>query len=254
MRTLLPLALLAMLCLPSAVPSIAQQTLVADLDKRQVSITTDFTGADLLLFGAHAQSEGSDLVILVEGPTSEVAIRRKERVGGIWVNTETATLVDVPSFYQISSTRPLTTLTDKDTLAELRLGMVQLPFRLAAHSAISEGHINDWRAALIRNMEAKGLWNEDANVNVRENVLFHSNIRLPANVLPGEYGVRILHFREGVMVDETQSRISVAKSGLSADIYRFAHQNSVFYGIFAVVFAVAAGWLAAWVSVRFFRR
>ena len=240
----------ALFCLPSAVPLLAQQTLVADLDRSRVSITTDFTGADLLLFGAHDQTTGGDLVILVEGPPSQVAIRMKERVGGIWINTETATLVDVPSFYQISSTRPLGVVADSDTLSALRVGVQQLPFRLADHSAISTGHISDWRAALIRNMHGKGLWNEDANVNVRKNVLFHSNIRLPANVLPGEYGVRILHFHQGQLLDETRSQISVAKSGLSANIYTFAHENSLFYGIFAVAFAVAAGWLAA----RAFRR
>jgi hypothetical protein len=39
--------------------------------------------------------------------------------------------------------------------------------------------------------------------------------------------------------------MNVRKAGLSALIYRFAHDYSALYGIFAIIFAVASGWLAA---------
>jgi len=32
---------------------------------------------------------------------------------------------------------------------------------------------------------------------------------------------------------------------VGAQIYRLAHEYSIFYGLFAVAFAVAAGWLAS---------
>ncbi|NCF46364.1 MAG: hypothetical protein GWP24_02185, partial [Alphaproteobacteria bacterium] len=35
------------------------------------------------------------------------------------------------------------------------------------------------------------------------------------------------------------------KAGFSAIIYHLAHEYSIFYGIFAIAFAVFAGWLAA---------
>ena len=62
--------------------------------------------------------------------------------------------------------------------------------------------------------------------------------------------MRILHFSDGFLVDESDSIISVAKSGLSAYVYHYAHNYSVFYGIVAVIFAVFMGWAAA----RLFRR
>ena len=39
--------------------------------------------------------------------------------------------------------------------------------------------------------------------------------------------------------------MNIKKAGLSELIYRFAHDYSVFYGLFAIAFAVASGWLAA---------
>ena len=55
-------------------------------------------------------------------------------------------------------------------------------------------------------------------------------------MLPGNYNVRILHFRSGDLISETQSVIVVRKSGLSADIFEFAHKHSPLYGIFAIMF------------------
>ena len=230
--------------------AMATSVLVADLNEKEVQISTDFNGASLLLFGTIDREISDDVVIIVEGPARDIAIRLKSRVGGIWINTESATLTNIPSFYQISSTRPLNVITSSKSLEELQLGLNHVPFTLAEDSAISEGILEDWQAALIRNMEKSNLWNQNSDVSIRKGVLFRSNISLPANVLPGNYQVRILHFRSGELIAETNSVIVVRKSGLSADIFEFAHKYSPAYGIFAILFAVFMGWGAA----RVFRR
>ena len=240
------------LCFASSLsqPAMATSVLVADLNEKEVQISTDFNGANLLLFGTIDREISDDVVIIVEGPPRDVAIRLKSRVGGIWINTESATLTNIPSFYQISSTRPLNVITSSKSLEELQLGLNHVPFTLAEDSAISEGILEDWQAALIRNMEKSNLWNQNSDVSIRKGVLFRSNISLPANVLPGNYQVRILHFRSGELIAETNSVIVVRKSGLSADIFEFAHKYSPAYGIFAILFAVFMGLGAA----RVFRR
>ena len=51
------------------------------------------------------------------------------------------------------------------------------------------------------------------------------------------------HLQNNQLVAEDTTYISVAKTGIGAMIYAFAHDYSIFYGIFAVCFAVfAAGW------------
>lgn len=233
-----------------AASSIAQDLLVADLNEKEVAITTDFNGADLLLFGTVDHELNDDVVIIVKGPPKNIAIRQKSRVSGIWINTESATLEMIPSFYQISSTRPLNVITSTKTLRELGLGLENIPFHLIEGSSISDNDPAEWKIALIRNMENKGLWNENSDITVRKKILFRSNIHLPANILPGEYHVRILHFRSGELFNETNSLINVQKKGLSAQIFQFAHNYAPAYGIFAIMFAVFMGWGAA----RVFRR
>ena len=240
--TLALAAFLAML----AAPAMAQKALVADLDQKQVRITTGFDGAELLLFGALRLQDGDDIAIIVSGPEKSVAIRRKAKVAGIWINTESATLIGVPSFYHIFSTRPVTEIAEARELERARLGYDHIPFILESDSRIEEGTHEEWQEALLRNMEADGLWGEDiGHVRVQENTLFRTNVTLPANVHPGLYEVRILHFRDREVLNEDISTIEVTKTGLSAGIHLVAHNYAPFYGIFAIIFAMVAGWIAA---------
>ena len=57
--------------------------------------------------------------------------------------------------------------------------------------------------------------------------------------------MRVLHIRDGQLVAEDRTSIQVAKRGAGAFIYQVAHEYSVFYGLFAIAFAVLAGWVAA---------
>ena len=175
-----------------------------------------------------------------------MALRRKDKVAGIWLNTENAKLEAIPSFYHILSTAPLDQIASPEERQKIRLGYEYIPFTLASGSRIEEGEMRDWKTALIRNMENADLWDSrPGSIQVLEGVLFRTNVVLPANVIPGQYEVRVMHFSNGVMVNEDISTLEVAKSGLSATIYNVAHEYAPFYGIFAIMFAVAAGWLAA---------
>jgi len=82
-------------------------------------------------------------------------------------------------------------------------------------------------------------------VQVMRGTLFRTQVSLPANITIGDYDVRIIHFRDGRFIAEDKTAIAVKKAGISAFIYKLAHEYSIFYGLFAVAFAVFAGWLAA---------
>jgi len=224
----------------------AKGTLVADLDQKEVGITTDFNGTELLLFGALSKNSNDQIAIVISGPPKSMALRRKDKVAGIWLNTENAKLIGIPSFYHVLSTRPLEEIASPEERQKIRLGYEYIPLTLASGSRIEEGEAEEWKEALIRNMEISELWDKrPGSIQVLEGVLFRTNVVLPANVIPGQYEVRVMHFSNGVMVNEDISTLEVAKSGLSATIYNIAHDYAPFYGIFAIIFAVASGWLAA---------
>jgi hypothetical protein len=66
-----------------AAPSWAQE-LIADISERRIDITTGFSGAEVLVFGA-IEGEG-DVVVVARGPSQNMVLRRKERQFGIWIN------------------------------------------------------------------------------------------------------------------------------------------------------------------------
>ena len=100
-----------LMLLPSL--AVAQEKLVLGLSQDEVSITATFPGSELLIFGAISREtpppQNSDLgvIIAVAGPNVPVTIRRKERVAGIWINTDSANIDIAPSFYAVATSGPL---------------------------------------------------------------------------------------------------------------------------------------------------
>ena len=222
---------------------------VADLSQSNVSITSGFHGTELLLFGAVDGRETDDIIVVVSGPPTDVAQRRKAQVGGIWINVETNIWKDAPSLYQILATRPLAEIANADILAQLQIGADQLQLQLEPEKPQPGSEKPDagkFLQSFARNMASTGLWPADVgSVKLTDGALFRADVQLPANVISGIYDVRILQFRDGVVFSESETNIYIKKGGLSAMIYNFAHDYSLFYGLFAIAFAVAAGWLAA---------
>ena len=75
------------------------KSIIADLSNDSININTGFNGAEIFLFGTYDGKEGDDLFIFIEGPRTEATIYKKDYVSGIWINKESVTFQDVPSFY-----------------------------------------------------------------------------------------------------------------------------------------------------------
>lgn len=237
------LAALAFGVLLAALPAAARaQQIVADLSEHLIAITTGFAGTDVLLFGA-TEGEG-DVVVVVRGPNTEAVVRRKSRVFGIWVNTNEVTFTGVPSFYRVASSRPLAEVAPPQIRTRHELGIENL--RFGTQRPRSPAEIAEFRAGLLRNREREGLFSsESGRVLFSGPRLFRVRFQLPANVPTGSYKVETLFIQNGQVVAAQSTNLTVGKIGLGADVYDFAHRYAAFYGILAVLIAVAAGWGAS---------
>ena len=230
----------ACLLAPAGAPQ--ANTLVADLSRHLVAISTGFAGSDVLLFGA--TEDKGDVVVIVRGPDRPVVVHRKSRVLGVWVNTAEMTFDRAPSFYAIASSRPLADIAPATVLARQQMGLDNL--RLELTRAKATGQVaREWRAGLIRNHEAQGLYRARVGrVNFLGNRLFRAEFQLPANVHTGEYQVEVILLQDGRVVQAQTTPLTVEKVGAEAEIYDFAHQNSALYGVIAILVALVAGWTA----------
>lgn len=225
----------------AAPPGVRAQDIVADLSSHLVAITTGFVGTNVLLFGA--TQEDGDVVVIVHGPNRSEVVRRKARIAGIWVNNAAMTFTNVPAFYAVASSRPVNEILSGRLRANHHIGTENLDLRPA--QAADPKTVAAFRAGLIRAKEHQGLYlDTPGRVVFLGNRLFRTNLYFPANVPTGTYTVEVLLVHQGVVISAQTSPLLISKVGVGAQVFRFAHEHAILYGIVAIVIALAAGWAA----------
>ena len=233
------LLVLSLLCWGSAARA---EGLVADLTSLLIAITTGFTGASVVLFGA---TDGpGDVVVTVRGPDREMTVRRKSRIAGIWVNTREVTFANVPSFYAVAASRPIEDIVSPANAALYRLGIGNL--KLEAEAPAPSVVVDTFRAALEHTQQQAGLFaNRFGKVDFLGERLFRTTIAFPSNVPTGTYLVEVFLVRDKDVVSGQTTPLVVSKVGVDAAVFEYASRQPGFYGAIAVLTAVVAGWLAS---------
>ncbi len=219
-------------------------TFAVDLADRQISITTGFNGADLLVFGAISRGK---VILSIEGKNENYQVRKKNRVGGIWLNNESRKLRDLPNFYAIASSQDaLEHISDQERLNN-RIGYDAITGDLP----IFDAHGREFFQSLVKIKEENGLYQIQHNkIQVSPSGLFRVNIQIPASVPPGDYTIRALSVENGKVLQKYQTAMSVNKVGFGAQIYNAAYQYPKLYGIGAIIISVLSGLLASFVFNR----
>jgi len=234
-----------------AAPAGAQESVVAGLSQHRVAITANFDGTAILIFGAVKRDskppkgqQPLQVVIAVSGPAKPVLVRRKERVFGIWINRSSVKVSAAPSFYAIASTVPL-----RQALSSAEDHRYKISIGNMVGQATPSGKISDVPAfskAIIRIRQNNGLYSDSAgHVNLIDDTLFDTQIKLPANLVEGDYKARIFLTRDRKVIDSFDTTIAVRKVGMERWIYNLAHRQPLLYGLLSLAIAIGAGWLAA---------
>lgn len=222
-------------------PKSAAAQVTADLSDHLIAITTGFTGADLLLFGA-VETEGT-VVVVVRGPRTPLVVRRKGRVVGIWVNQANMTFDNVPGYYAVAASGPLDEIPDA-VRARHEIGANFL--QLKPPAGAEPDRVKVFRQALIRNMQEDSLYSLDpAPILFLGRQLFRVDIRFPADAPVGRYEVAVYLIRDGEVINAQSTPLQVSKIGFEAWIFDFAHRHALPYGVLAILIAVVAGWGAS---------
>jgi uncharacterized protein (TIGR02186 family) len=231
-----------------------QEQVQSDVSTREIAIESNFTGIEILIFGSIDFSDEQTpadanygVITVVRGPTEPVAVTRKHRIFGIWVNDPGKSFATAPGFYAVLSSRPFRSIASDDTLKQLGIGLVNVDFGRYTRG----DHTDDgYRDALIRLRTEEGLFQEhDDGVSFIGRSLFRANVTLPVNVPVGHYTADVYLFRDGQLVSKNVSGLYVNKVGFERLVYSLAYQHPFFYGLLAVVLAVLAG-LTGWYAFR----
>ncbi|MDU8911376.1 TIGR02186 family protein [Aestuariicoccus sp. MJ-SS9] len=247
MRRLLILLLLC--ALPITAPAEAEEV-VLGLSQDSVSISTNFDGSEILIFGAikreTAIPEGPPLqvIIAVAGPSHPLTVRRKEKKLGIWVNADAVEVDAAPSFYAIATSAPWNeVITDTEDLRH----KVSIPRAIRSVGApMQVENAQEFSEAVIRIRKNNGLYQlREGTVDLRQETLFDTAIAMPANLTEGDYRTRILLTRGGRVVSQYETTIDVRKVGLERWLFNLSRNQPLVYGLMSLAIAIAAGWGAS---------
>lgn len=240
----------------TAAPTANTEGIQIGLSTDVVSISSDFTGADLTIFGAVndldplvARQGRYDVIVVLEGPARAVVVRRKDRILGMWINTQSETFVNVPVSYSVATTRMLQDITDAKSYKQLSLGADNI--YLQPEEGDDPVTIDEFTDALRNQKKVTGLYSvRVGGVQFLSQNLFRATVSLAPDVPVGTHKARAFLFKNGLFIKETSAQLAIVKSGFEQSIFRFSRDNSFFYGVLAVALAMLTGWVGSIVFRR----
>lgn len=239
------LVLLALMALP-----LKAEEVVLGMSSDTISITTNFDGSELLVFGAVKREEPIpsadplEVIIAVQGPKEPLMIRRKEKKFGIWINSDAVEIDLAPSFYAISTSGPFTEILSDIEDLRYKVSIPRAIRSVGAPMTVTDSQ--SFTEALIRIRSKNGLYQLNENsVSVDQQTLFRTSITLPANLTEGDYFTRIFLTRGGKVVSSFEAELDVRKVGLEKFLFNLSRQRPLVYGIMSLAIAIIAGWGAS---------
>lgn len=236
--------------LVSATVSLAQEQVVSGLSQDRISITANFDGSDLLVYGAVKREEPIpttgplQVIVTLEGPSGPIVVRRKSRRFGIWVNTSAVHVDNAPSYYAVAATAPLEYILSATEDLRRKISVEQKIRSVGAPQDVMDSPA--FTEALIRIRTEKGLFQtEGSGAELKEQTLFRASFDLPANLIEGNYTTRIYLLRNRSVISTDQSAIYVRKVGLERWLFTLAHKQPAIYGVLALALAALFGWAAS---------
>jgi uncharacterized protein (TIGR02186 family) len=226
--------------------------LVIGSDLDEITIGANFSGQDLLVFGAFYSDPSlprdakGDVIIEVKGPPQTIQVRRKKSFFGFWLNNTEVTFREVPGFYYLTSTAEIndevlaknniTLLTPQDT-QEIEWGKIRMP---------KDRH--DFLNAMKRNKNNLDLFainSDSTQIDILDGNLFKTNIPIPNTVPIGNYTVSVYLLINSELKKDYKYGFKVKRIGIESMIHNLAINFPLIYGLLAVLLAGLMGWISA---------
>ncbi|MFV0368392.1 MAG: TIGR02186 family protein [Hyphomicrobiaceae bacterium] len=236
-----------------------KEAVETDISTRSVAVTSSFDGTEIIVFGTVEHSRQKtpesgyyDVAVVIDGTPTPIIARRKGHVAGIWINTDSVLFEQVPSYYAITSTRPINEIATPEVLDKNAIGFDSVHMKVRSDQPQwTPEELAEFRSAVIRLKQKDQLYQKsDYGVAFIGRSLFRSTISLPANVPVGPLVVHTYLFKDGELLSKHSNPVKLQREGLERYLHMLAFDYPMFYGIFAVFLAVVAGLLASAVFKR----
>ena len=221
-------------------------SVISDVDKSDIELSTRFDGTSILVFGAlSSENNRTSLLVEIIGPPTSLDIRKKVQIWGIWISKKIAQFQNIPSFYQISISNP-----EHPILKEIEYQRLKSNFydSLEIISSSEKGYGPEKYFGELTRLKKKigNLVTFKEKINIIENKLFSHKVNLPKKIHPGIYKIKMtLIDQKGKELSKSEHSVKVSKVGVQEFLSSNSKNNPVFYGLFSVTIALFLGFSAA---------
>ena len=222
----------------------SREFLLTDVVDKDIKIRTSFSGAQIFLYGTFDPElfNKAEILVVIQGPRKDVILRKKYRKFGIWVTgDENIYFRNIPSYYATASSGPLDKEIFDNFFISKQIGWGNIK------SSYYENTNELEHQAVGKSLIDEGLLSENnTSVEIFNKSLFKAVFDVPAVTPTGIYTAQTyLIGKNGKLIAEWENKIKVSKEGLAEELYEFSRNKSLFYGIFAALGALIAGFLAS---------
>ena len=220
-----------------------------DISENNIKIETNFIGKEVIIFGI--LNDDQETIMTIKGPEKNAVIQKKERILGFWFNTKKIIYNEIPSIFFIASSNNIKDILPASSIIKNELSFnYLLENKTSQRNFISDVSLEAWKNNFVRIKKSKNLFKE-YRIEKIDNKLFQTRVFFPAKSIPGEYKVNVYQIKNNLILNNKEKIITLKKSGIGNHIYNFAHNNAAAYGLFAIIFAILSGFLAATLFRRY---
>ncbi len=204
-----------------------------------VEISLTFHGAQVVVTGEIPK--GAQAVLELMGPDKDIHLLRQGRRGGLWMSVGEVTVHDAPSVYMM-----LTSPNAPAPTADGGWGYKALQTRASFSGAIPKDKADLLFGQFVKLKESEGLYGSFPGTlkiesSGSEHEKFTGSLRLPSNIVPGNYKVTLTVLQNNQPVGNRSADLQVVMTGLPKLLTSLAFEHSGLYGLIAVIVALITG-------------
>jgi uncharacterized protein (TIGR02186 family) len=231
----------------------AKDNITTAASKNLVEIGLSYRGDQIHFFGVNPVP-GADLIIrLTAEKDEEIKLSVKGRVGPFWMTVKQYDVTGAPFMYKIHANKPIKEIISPQTAKTLEIGYSAIFERLKMNlvrgaAATTPAEVEQERQEVFRGFlkikERANLYNIEETpqrLEITEGKLFKHYFRFPPAATEGKYQVETFAFVKGELVGYGKDVIQITKVGIQHWLTETSQNSPVFFGILAVLVAVAAG-------------
>ncbi len=261
-------ALALLFVLVASLPAAAQdQASGTWVQSRRVSISLTFSGQDVFFFGRVLPGTESILAVMEGPPAGEVRLMEQGRVGPFWLGVRQYRLAGVPGVYLVNGSGPLYGDLPTSTIPMQSAGWTASPasagFLVGPEAIRARAHITSLSGDLTPEEAGRvldGYWQLQARralyvmrsyaIRIGRDGVFYHRFALPTQAPEGRYRITTRFLAGDRLFGTAENELFLRKTGSVAWLSRLAERQAFTYGVFTVLIALTAGWLAGTIFRR----